>query len=529
MHTKMRKFISFLFVFVCLMPLFAAQYKIASVIYDIEGCGHWIFGRTQEYALANAVPVDTKTTFDNEEALNIYLNDLEKHLSNLRAFETILLSYEVIDEDYTRDIGPLFSVNLNIYVKDSFHLFAIPGPKYSSNSGLTLKLKIKDSNFLGGLNTLNSDIYFQLPTGESDNDDTEFGFNCSADYPFKAGIFDALWLNDLGVSYTVGDGKPEFDISTGLRFTLPFERASLIFETNQSFANDNDYKKYDDNLYFTNDFKISAPVKLGTIDYFGKVNWTPYTVTTLYWDIDGLDKNNKALASPVTTVGHKLSFGRTDWDQNLRTGFTISVDNYYTYNIKLKKFEPVIQLETAAFKKIDLFKDAYVFRNFGIAVNTMAFTYLFTPDNENEIFGYGKKIGAYLRGIRDSQDYEGTSYSSLKPTTAFILNLDFPIHIFTTNFKKSFMRYMNFDLQASPFIDIALCNNKITKTMFDPKDGFYAAGLELIVYPLKWSGITIRGSVGIDVGRKFLRDHINLDWREGVSKKEFSIGFGLHY
>ena len=88
---------------------------------------------------------------------------------------------------------------------------------------------------------------------------------------------------------------------------------------------------------------------------------------------------------------------------------------------------------------------------------------------------------------------------------------------------------MNFDLQASPFIDIALCNNKITKTMLDPKDGFYAAGLELIVYPLKWSGITIRGSVGIDVGRKFLRDYINLDWREGVSKKEVSIGFGLHY
>ena len=525
----MRKFILFILFTFCLLPLTAAQYKINSVSYDIEGCGHWIFGRTQEYALANAVPVDTKTVFQNENDLDLYLNDLEQHLSNLRAFETILITYEIISEDYESSTIPIFLIDLNIYVKDSFHLFAIPGPKYSSNTGLTLKLKIKDSNFLGGLNTLNSDIYFQIPTGESDNDDTEFGFNCSADYPFKAGVFDALWLNDLGVSYTVGDDIPEFSISTGLRFTLPFDRASLIFETNQSFANNNSYEKYDDNLYFTNDFKVSAPVTLGTINYFGKVNWTPYTVTSVYWDINGIDSANTSLQSPVSTIGHKLSFGRTDWEANLRTGFSLAVDNYYTYNFKLKKFEPVIQLNTAAFKKVDLFEDSYFLRNFGIAVNTVAFTYLFTPDNESEIFGYGKKIGSYLRGIRDSQDYEGTSASSLKPTTAIILNLDFPIHLFTTNFKKSFLRYMNFDLQASPFIDIALCNNKITKTMLDPKDGFYAAGLELIVYPLKWSGITIRGSVGIDVGRKFLRDYINLDWREGVSKKEFSIGFGLHY
>ena len=106
------------------------------------------------------------------------------------------------------------------------------------------------------------------------------------------------------------------------------------------------------------------------------------------------------------------------------------------------------------------------------------------------------------------------------------MNLDFPIHLFRTNFKKAFL---NFDLQASPFIDIALCNNKITNTLFDPKDGFYAAGLEFLVYPLKWSGITIRGSIGIDVGRKFLGNYLNMDWRENVSKKEFLIGFGLQY
>ena len=522
----MRKFILAVVFMLCFGSLFAAKFKIESVTYDIEGCGHWIFGKTQEFALANEVPVDTKTYFNDEEAFNKYLGDLETRLSNLRAFETILLSYEVFYTDSQTSGEEINFTKLNIYVKDSFHLFAIPGPKYSSNSGLTLKLKIKDSNFLGGLNTLNSDIFFVIPTNESDQNDTQFGFNCSADLPFKAGIFNAVWLNDLGLSFTLGDSMPEWQIGTGVRFTLPFEHISLVFEVNQRFENKNDYKVFKDNMFFTNDFKLSSPVTLGTIDYFGKLTWTPYAVTYVYWDFDGISNYNDSLASPVSTFGHRFSFGRTDWDQNLRTGFTLSLDNYYTYNFKLKKLDPVVLLDTTAYKKIDLIPDSYILPDMGIALNVVAFTYLFNPKSKDNIYSYGKGIGGYLRGIRDTQEYVGTKYSSLSPTTAFILNLDFPIHLFRTNFKKAFL---NFDLQASPFIDIALCNNKITNTLFDPKDGFYAAGLEFLVYPLKWSGITIRGSIGIDVGRKFLSNYLNMDWRENVSKKEFLIGFGLQY
>ena len=84
-------------------------------------------------------------------------------------------------------------------------------------------------------------------------------------------------------------------------------------------------------------------------------------------------------------------------------------------------------------------------------------------------------------------------------------------------------------MQLSPFVDAALCYNKITHTFCNLKDGFYAGGVEVIVYPLKWSGITIRASVGMDIGRQFFSDKINMDWRENLSKYEFSFGFGLHY
>ena len=287
------------------LPVFSQQYKIDDVEYSIKGCGHWIFGCTQEYALANEVPVDKKTVFADEAALTAYITDLEKKFGNLRAFETIELSYEALPEQ-----DQITPVKLTITVQDSFHLFAIPGPKYDSNKGLTFKLKIKDSNFLGSLNTLSSDIYFLIPTDESDGNSTEFGFNCNVDYPFRAGIFDAIWLNDLSLSYTIGDEMPEWNIRTGLRFTLPFEKTSLVFETNQRFVNNFEYLDFSDNLYFVNDFKFYTPFTIKELNYFGKLSYTPYTILSVNWDRDGIDKDNSALSSPVWTIGHKINFGR---------------------------------------------------------------------------------------------------------------------------------------------------------------------------------------------------------------------------
>lgn len=509
-------------------PLSAKQYKINKVSYSIQGCGHFIFGRTQEYALATAVPVDQKNIFEDEEAFNKYLEDLEKKLKNLRAFETIEITW-ISENEPTDDQEEIINVDLTISVKDSFHLFAIPGPKYDSNTGLTFKLKIKDSNFLGSLNTLNSDFYFLIPTSESDGKKTEFGMNLAADYPFKAGIFDALWLNSLNFSYTLGDKMPEWNIRTGLRLTLPFEKTALIFETNQRFVNNFEYKEFDDNLYFVNDFKFYLPLTITEMDYFGKLTYTPYTITSINWDFNRISILNSDLSSPISTIGHKLEFGRTDWDDNLRTGLVFSLDNNYSYNFQRKRFYPQIELNAAAYKKFDLIKNSFILRSLGIAANTKIFTFLYNPTKDDKYINDGNSIGEHLRGIRDSQNYKDTSIKALNPTNAFILNFDLPIHIFTTNFTKSFLKYCNFDLQLSPFFDMALCYNKITKTFFNPKDGFYAGGLEVIVYPLKWSGITVRASVGIDIGRQFFSKHLNMDWRENTSKKEFSIGFGLHY
>ncbi len=514
----MKKF-PLLFALFIAMPFCAFCLKITKVNYNIQGCGARIFGVTQDYVLAKEVPVDTKTEFPDEVTLNLYLEDYKKKLNNLRAFETIDVTYEIIENDVT----------LNVSVKDSFHLFAIPGPKYDSNTGLIFKLKIKDSNFLGSLNTLNSGIYFMIPTIESDATKAEFGFDINFDYPFKMGIFDSTWLNALSLSYTVGDNMPEWGIATGLRLELPVGKHSLIFETNQKFNNNFDYKDYGDSMYFVNDFKVSMPLKIAHLDYSGDIIYTPYLTTSINWDFNGISKLNSDLSSPVLTGGHKIAFGRTDWESNLRDGYYFSVDNYYTYNFQRQRFYPVIEMNAKAYKKIDLIPDSYILRNLGLCTDIHAFTFMFNPKKNKYIMNDGKAIGHYIRGVRDSQEYKDTQYSALNPTSALIFNFDLPIHLFSTNFQKSFLRYFNFDLQLSPFFDMALCYNKITQNLFSFKDGFYGTGLEVIVYPLKWSGITIRASVGIDAGRKFFANKLNMDWRQNVAKTEIQLGFGLHY
>ena len=92
------------------------------------------------------------------------------------------------------------------------------------------------------------------------------------------------------------------------------------------------------------------------------------------------------------------------------------------------------------------------------------------------------------------------------------------------------MRYFDFEMHISPFFDFALSDNLITGKTFAIKDGWYAAGLEVLVYPAKWRSLVVRASAGVDLGRLIMPARFfNKDWRDEVSKYEIEIGVGLHY
>ena len=81
-----------------------------------------------------------------------------------------------------------------------------------------------------------------------------------------------------------------------------------------------------------------------------------------------------------------------------------------------------------------------------------------------------------------------------------------------------------------PFLDIALVHDNKTGRYYHPADGWYAGGMEVIVYPEKMRSIYVRASVGFEMRElKNLSGLSGSASRDGSSITEVFIGIGLHY
>lgn len=515
------------------------KYQITNVNYEILASTLGFLPKTKEYAIELNEPLDKKRIFESKQELDSYLLDYELRLNNLRAFETVVISQSfTISEDENQTIIPVF---VKVQVKDSIHIIALPYPKYNSNDGFVFKLKAKDTNFLGSLNTMNTSFNFQHKEADEINEkETTFGFDFGFDYPFKAGIFDLSWGNDYSFSYTLGNSTPEWDAKTGIEMSKTFDKMTSFLGFYQSFNKnlDYDYADNSDATYFGEEIKIQNSFFLTETKNFGKLKYTPYIDFVYNWDRWGKDSsnyginiNNSDLSSPYLTIGHSLSLGRVNWHENLRTGLEAELSNNFKYNFQRTILYPEVSVDVKAYKSFNLLPTENFMNRWGIASRFYTFFDIF--DYNNSYFkDDGTNIGSYLRGIRDNQYFGEAEYSSwyaLKTPSAIILSLDFPIHIFETHIKTKFLRTFNFDLQISPFIDVALTYNKATKRYFSPKDGLYAGGIEVLVYPTQFRSFTVRGSLGIDLGRFLLSDYLDTSWRYNCPKYEISIGVGLQY
>jgi len=491
-------------------PLFASTYRIKNVAYHITGL-------TRSSIIDRNIPVDKTRIFSNESSLVAYINDYKQQLENTRFFEKVDVDYTVEQADE----NDLCLVAIVVSAADSFHFIGVPYLKYNSNSGLELKLKVKDTNFLGNMNTMTSDIVFGI---EQDSEYEPFhpviGFNFDFDFPFSLFTLKSIWTNNYGISYTFGDSSPEWDLSTGLDFSAPLtSRSSLEFSVTQGFYRDFDYSKYDDDTYFSDTAQMSLPVVLQYIDDWGKVTYTPYINATYKWDYNGIDPTNSDLSSPSVSIGQSISTSRINWENNFRTGLSISAGQSLSYNFQTYSVGPKFSIELKGYKG---------WKYAGLCMDV----YNFTGINTTE------KIGGRLRGIRDDQYINDTDTYACETDSALVVNLDLPIHLFSTHFTKGkVMSKLNFEVQVSPFFDFALLHHKYSlndsikdDTYYYYKDGFYAGGLEVIVHPASWKSLQVRGSVGVDLGRLVLSRWINTDWRDSDSSKlEYTVGVGLHY
>ena len=100
------------------------------------------------------------------------------------------------------------------------------------------------------------------------------------------------------------------------------------------------------------------------------------------------------------------------------------------------------------------------------------------------------------------------------------MNFDFPINIIRTQFSHEII---NFNMQFSPFIDIAIYRDRALPLQ---TDSAICIGMEGLVYPYKWSSFTIRGSIGFDMKGAAAEDNLI---KGLLHNKEFTIGLGLHF
>ena len=181
----------FFLIALCLLSfslLCAQEYRIDTVTYNIKGL-------TREYALSKAVPIDTTRIFPDRSALETYLENILIQLKNQRVLEEASVSPSFGTE--TED--GLIPVSVLVSTKDTWNIIALPYPKYDSNSGFVFKLKIKDYNFFGTMRTLSGDISYEY--AEDENHPHRIGAAVSFDIPFKLGLSDSNWTNNIDTSY----------------------------------------------------------------------------------------------------------------------------------------------------------------------------------------------------------------------------------------------------------------------------------------------------------------------------------------
>lgn len=508
----MKKLFAF-FLFILPFYLTAQTYHIKNVNYFIDSTGTIGIGRTSEYALSQAVPVDSFSVFSTEDELQDYIKKLFQELQNTRAFDQIEITYSILETiEFNNE------VNLEIHVKDTSHLLALPHViGYNSNEGWNPKLKAKDSNFLGSLNTMSAELFGLVPIA-SDNKNYSFGAEIDFKLPFKLSIFDSELINDYTLSYSLEDPTPEWETKTGLKVSLPFENYKYQFEVYQYANRDYDYSEYGDSTYFTEEADFSIPFTIASSNTYGKLTYTPKLNFTYNWDLDSINILNNDLYSPYVYLQNAFSLDNVNWFGNYRKGFNLEIKNTNYYYFQRHDLIPYISFESNYYNYLNI-TDSNWFNKIGVAARIITFNHFNTNDSN---YYYGIKIGSKLRGIRDKQ-------TALTTSGVFLVNMDFPLHIWTTDFNTKLLRIFNCEIQFSPFLDMAICNNQITETIFNPKDGFYAAGFEVLVYPKKWSSFTVRGSLGYDLSRSLFKDFINTDWRQKVKKYEISLGLGLQY
>lgn len=509
-----------IFIILCIISS-PVTFSVSVKKYKIEKLDFISKGKTDARMVRQKItPIDTDKLYASLEDMEAYLDGIKQELVNTRLLTDISYYYDMSEvlDDGTQLVTAAFSFN------DTKSLIIFPCPTIDSNKGSSLTIALQDQNFLGLMNPLKLGIIGKLGTEEEPDNMSKLtlGGYFLYDYPFSIGKTKNTWLNMFNISWTVDEGKPDFSATSGLDIGIPVGKNFLKLDFMQTVSQDSDYKKYDDDLYFTETGRVSLPLMLGMLNKKAPVIYTPFVEATHNWDFDGINRNNRKLRdTPKVTVGQRTVINGMNWNGNFRNGYFISTTQSIARKFNLDKLSEMLVPYFSA--------NARFYKSYKTIIGIEANVNFFMTENSVVNIGYR------LRGILDKQRFKGFYVDednyALETTSALTFNLGMPVRLITTHWLQWFnktdtesgmgklLSYLDFELHVAPFVDIGLLKNRATGEYFSISHGLYTGGVELILYPEKWKSYAIRASVGFDLSR-----HRN--WRAPEKNYEIFLGIG---
>ena len=143
----MKKWILSVLMLLIGISLSAASFKIVDYDFDVSG-------KTMDFALKRIIVPSNEEVFDSEESLVKALDGKKQRLINQRVFKEVEYSYFLGE-----DVDDVIPVSVFFKIKDARSFLVLPYPKYDSNIGARLGVRLWDSNFLGSLANLTGVVH----------------------------------------------------------------------------------------------------------------------------------------------------------------------------------------------------------------------------------------------------------------------------------------------------------------------------------------------------------------------------------
>jgi hypothetical protein len=498
-------------------------------IYYIEDIRFDITGRTLETALLRVSELKKGEQFADVGSLEKYLQDTEQLLKNQRVLENVEISYELKEPVEGRT-----PITLSVKTVDTHNFIILPEPKFSSSNGLEVELKARDYNLFGSMTPLRFDLGYEL---EADDlwewEKGALTLSIDSDLPFQAFGFDWNFNFDHDFKYTFGEEPLYYKNISGISIDIPWKRTTFTFGFEENFIfnerNNDAYKPDfgDVNLfYMSSELYMAWKILFGfDVGPFGELSYTPKVSEKINYAPGGVDDLHKG---PYATISHSLGFGKTNWIENYREGFTASLENSNSFNSYRGDWSVNWGVTAKGYKKIT---DLFGLFGFGVSSRAVFKQWFFTNSFKDGKYPAYNNVGDFLRGVKDN------TIIAEDGDVLFSFSVDFPLQVLhfvpSEWFHTRSLRYFNFDFHISPFIDIAFTNGKKD---VEWNSGFYqmppakdadfsplvAAGLEVIVFPLTWRSFYLRISVGYNINKR-------IEERDMVVYDEVFIGVGHEY